>query len=195
MIQKFKPGPLPRVYKWIEDQATGYGPNLMREALKTYGLKETPGLGNTPEIIAMADTLGGVIADFYTKDSIPWCGLVVSYWILMAGFEPPKNFSQVRARDFAAWGIPADRPSFGDVLVFWRGSPAGRDGHVGLYVAEDDNYYYVLGGNQSDQINIAKLDKNRLLAARRCPWRIRQPDGVQPLRISEVTGAVSVNEA
>lgn len=194
-MNNFIPRDLPAAYKWVSTRAKDFGPNIVLEALKCFGLKETPGTGNTSEILAMADALGGVIEDFYTKDSIPWCGLAVSYWIKKAGFEPPLNYSQVRARDFATWGIPADKPSFGDVLVFWRGSPAGRDGHVGLYMGEDDNYFHVLGGNQSDQVNIAKLDKNRLLAARRCPWRIRQPDGVAPVILDGIGGDVSRNEA
>ena len=195
MLSNFKPKPLPKPYAWVKDHAAKYGPNIVREALKTYGLRETAGEENTDEIIEMADQLGGVIDDFYTMDSIPWCGLAVSYWIMKAGFTPPKNFSQVRARDFAEWGKPSNKPSFGDILVFWRGSKAGRDGHVGLYIAEDDDVYYVLGGNQSDQVNITKLKKSRLLAARQCPWRWFKPKGVRPLQIAEVAGAVSVNEA
>lgn len=194
-IDNFRPLPLPKHFAWVQEKADRLGPNIMREALKNYGLQETRGAGNTEEIIEMAEYLGGVVEDFYTKDSIPWCGLAVSYWIAKAGFEPPKNYSQVRARDFGKWGVKADQASFGDIVVFWRGDKAGRDGHVGLYVAENDDYYYILGGNQKDGVNIAKLSKERELNVRRCPWRIAQPSGVLPYNVAGNWGAASTNEA
>lgn len=186
---------LPEKYQWALKHATSYGPNIMREAFRSYGIKEIRGNSHNHEIINMAIYLGGVIEDFYTKDEIPWCGLAVSYWIKRAGFNPPANYSQIRARDFASWGKPAKEPAFGDVLVFWRGSRQGRDGHVGLYVMEDSEAYHVLGGNQSDSVCITRIAKNRLLAARRCPWVFRQPAGVKPFAVSDASGTLSTNEA
>lgn len=194
-IDKFIPRRLPSQYEWVHKHATRFGPNIMREALKTHGLREIRGATHAQEILDMADTLGGVIEDFYKADEIPWCGLAVSYWIKKAGFEPPKDYSQVRARDFADWGNPVRRPSFGDVMVFWRGSKAGRDGHVGLYVCETPNSYHILGGNQGNMVNIAPLAKDRLITARRCPWRIKQPQGVQPFETAMLDGRLSENEA
>ena len=194
-LRNFRPTKLPEKYLWIKDYAQRNGPRIMREALKTHGLKEIPGSKHATEILQMAARLGGVVEDFYTKDEIPWCGLAVSYWIKEAGFEPPKNYSQVRARDFASWGRPAKKPSFGDILVFWRGSRAGRDGHVGLYVGEDKDTYHIYGGNQSNSVNITRIKKVRLLAARRCPWRFLQPRGVKPIHLSLSGGNISTNEA
>lgn len=193
-LASYKPTSIPKQFRWALPHAQKNGPAIVREAFKLYGLKEIPGTVHAEEILDMAQALGGVIEKFYTADEIPWCGLAVSYWIKEAGFEPPKDYSQVRARDFAKWGNPADRPSFGDVLVFWRGSLAGRDGHVGLYIAEDESSYYVLGGNQGNQVNIARMAKNRFLAARRCPWRVAQPIGVKPFFL-RAGGAMSENEA
>ncbi len=194
-ISQFTPRPVPGKYRWAASHAAKNGPNLAREAFKTFGLEEIPGDFHSKEILDMAGFLGGVIEDFYTRDEIPWCGLAVSYWIKRAGFEPPKNYSQVRARDFASWGKPAKKPSFGDVLVFWRGSRDGRDGHVGLYVAEDTQAYYVLGGNQGDKVCISRIHKNRLITARRCPWRFLQPRGVKPFIVADDGTPISENEA
>lgn len=194
-IDKYIPTRLPSPYEWVHKHASRYGPNIMREALKTHGLREIRGTEHAQEILDMADFLGGVIEDFYNADEIPWCGLAVSYWIKKAGFEPPKDYSQVRARDFAKWGTPAEKPSFGDVMVFWRGSPAGRDGHVGLYVCETPGAYHILGGNQGNMVNIAPISKERLITARRCPWRIMQPHGVQPFVTAMLDGRMSENEA
>jgi hypothetical protein len=50
----------------------------------------------------------------------------------------------------------------GSVLVFKRGS----GGHVGFAIGKDDTHFYVLGGNQSDAVTIARIAKSRLLCAR-----------------------------
>lgn len=193
-LSEFKPKPVPAPFDEFYTLAMRFGPKIVKEAFKCYGLKETPGAGNTPEILEMAAVLGGVIEDFYTKDSIPWCGLAMSYWMKKSGYEPPKNYSQVRARDFAGWGVAVDRPSFGDILVFWRGNINGRDGHVGIYIAEDKKSYYVLGANQSDMVNITAISKDRLLTARRCEWRLGQPGSVRPM-IVKANLKQSTNEA
>lgn len=191
----FEPKPLPEPYAWALSHAKRFGPNVMREALKLHGLKEIRGSKHSEEILDMAAYLGGVIEDFYTEDEIPWCGLFTGYAIKKANFEPPKNYSVVRARDYQSWGIPAPEPSFGDILVFWRGKKHGRNGHVGFYVSEDPHAYHVLGGNQSNEVNITRISKERLIAARRCPWRIQEPYGVKPFRISSARGVLSTNEA
>ena len=48
------------------------------------------------------------------------------------------------------------------VLVFERGS----GGHVGFAIGQDDTHFFVLGGNQSDAVTIARIAKSRLLGAR-----------------------------
>lgn len=194
-IDRFPLRVLPSQYHWARPHAESEGPRIVREALKLYGLSEVPGQNHAPEILEMAGYLGGVIEDFYTADEIPWCGLAVSYWIKKANFEPPKNYSQIRARDFAEWGKPSKEPSFGDILVFWRGSPQGRDGHVGLYIMEDPKCYHVLGGNQGNRVSIVRIGKERLIAARRCPWRWMKPFGVRPFKVASATGTISRNEA
>jgi hypothetical protein len=80
----------------------------------------------------------------------------------------------------------------GAVLVFWRGSKSGTLGHVGFYQGEDDEAYHVLGGNQSNKVNTARVGKDRLLDAR---W----PHSAASLRGSKViakgSGGLSHNEA
>ncbi len=38
--------------------------------------------------------------------------------------------------------------------------------HVGLYAGEDDTHYNVLGGNQSNSVSVARIEKSRLVAIR-----------------------------
>ena len=87
---------------------------------------------------------------------VPWCGLFMAVVAQRAGKEIPKN--DLSALAWANFGVKADTAMLGDVLVFKRKG----GGHVGLYCSEDDNYYYVLGGNQGDRVSIAKIDKKRI---------------------------------
>ncbi|MCI9879598.1 TIGR02594 family protein [Methylobacterium goesingense] len=175
---------MPAPYAWLARET---GPNILLEALALYGTKETPGAASNPAILAWARETG--VAGAYVNDGIAWCGLFVAVVAKRAGFEPVKN--PLWARNWATFGTKADKPSLGDVLVFER---AGGGGHVGLYIGESATVFYVLGGNQGDAVSIAPIAKGRLLAVRRCPWKIAQPAGVRPIRLA-VTGALSTNEA
>lgn len=141
-------------------------------------------MDNNPEIISWGDEIGTP----YGQDSIPWCGLYVALVCSRSGWEIVKN--PLWARNWAKFGQPSDKPSLGDVLTFVRGD----GGHVGFYIAEDSDYYHVLGGNQSDAVNIVRIAKNRLIAARRPKWKIQQPASVRPYYIS-ATGIISENES
>lgn len=193
-LESFKPTALPAEYRWVLEHATKDGPEVMRQALALHGLAEIVGPKHNPAILEMADALGGPLDSWYDADEKPWCALGVSYILLKSGFEPLKGFDAVRARSYAKWGHPVGVPSFGDVLSFWRGSPTGTDGHVGFYVAEDKAAFHVLGFNQGNRCKIDRLEKNRLIAARRCPWKISQPAGVKPFIVA-ATGTLSRNEA
>jgi uncharacterized protein (TIGR02594 family) len=184
---------LPKAYRWLADEP---GPRILIEALKTFGTVETPGPGNNPAIMAWAKATG--LERQYQADETAWCGLWMAYVALQAGWEPPLN--PLGARNWLRFGKPVDAspspavPAFGDVLVFWRGSRNGWSGHVGIDVGEDEDAYHVLGGNQADAVSIKRIGKDRLLGARRCPWRINQPGNVRVIRLA-ATGALSTNEA
>jgi hypothetical protein len=73
------------------------------------------------------------------------------------------------------------------VLVFARDG----GGHVGLYIGENDHYYFVLGGNQGDAVNIRAIAKHRMIAARR-NYKVT-PANVRPIRLG-LAGEISHNE-
>ena len=66
------------------------------------------------------------------------------------------------------------QPIIGAVLIFERGS----GGHVGFAVGQDDTHFYVLGGNQSDAVTVARIAKSRFLGAR---WPATVP--IRPQRL------------
>lgn len=158
--------------KWL-DIANGYK-----------GLKEVPGAGNNPTIINWLLKLKA----WWRDDATPWCGTFVAHCMTEAGLNPPKAW--YRAKSWADWGLgaPFSQLAPGVVLVFDRQG----GGHVGFYVGEDKTHFHVLGGNQSDSVNIMRLQKTRCVAAR---W----PEGIayrpRPIRLAVSSAAVSKNEA
>jgi len=109
----------------------------------------------------------------------PWCGDFVETCIRIALPDEPLlgalGSNPYWARNWLMFGQPV-RPIPGAVLVFERGS----GGHVGFAIGLDDTHFYVLGGNQSDAVTIARIAKSRLLGAR---WPATVPPRPQRLPV------------
>jgi len=173
-------------YEWLD---TLDKPRLVVEALKEFGVTETPGKASNAKIMGWAAEIGqDVIGWKYTDDSVPWCGLFVATMAQRAGKPLAKN--PLYALNWATYGSAADKPSLGDILTFKRDG----GGHVGIYIAEDDVAYHVLGGNQSDKVCISRILKKRLYKARRVPFKVAMPDSVKPYLVAS-NGVLSTNEA
>lgn len=176
---------LPTQYKWLSKEGA---PQILVQALGLYGVTEIPGPKSNSVILAWAKAAGKWISSFYTNDDIPWCGLFMAEVCRRAGL--PVVSEPLRALSWATWGNRQDVAMLGDVLVFQR--PGG--GHVGIYVGEDDTAYYVLGGNQANQVNITRIGKDRIVAIRRTAWKVSQPKNVRVVRLN-LGGSLSQNEA
>ena len=177
--------PLPPKYAWLP-KVDGL-PLMVQQALKLYGVHEGVGAADNPTILAWAAEVG--LQHQYTADSIAWCGLFMA--LVAHRAEKPVPADPLWALNWSNFGVPAGQPALGDVLVFVR--PGG--GHVGLYIGEDTGptaAYHVLGGNESDQVMITRIDKHRLHAARRPAYHV-PPAGVKP-HILAASGALSTNE-
>jgi len=172
---------IPAAYAWLNNEP---GPRMLKEALALYGTLETPGTKNNPIIMRWVDETG---VSGYTHDSVPWCGLLIAVAAKRAAWPIPE--APLWALNWGKWGKKSPQPMLGDVLTFTR--PGG--GHVALYVGEDASTYHVLGGNQADSVNIIRVLKTRLKAARRPAWRIAQPANVRVVRLA-ANGAISTNE-
>ncbi len=146
------------------------------EALRLMGTKEVSGGGSNKDILDWATDLG---ID-YKSDDIPWCGLFVGHCIGATLPDEVLPNNPLGAREWAKFGKACDSARIGCVLVFWRESKASGKGHVGFYYGEDGDGYYVLGGNQTDMVRVAKVPKSRFLAA-------RQPATVSTLPPKTVT--------
>ena len=181
---------LPTQYQWLA-KLRGL-PNTIKIGLPNLGTQEVVGKGSNRTILGWRDVLNqkGVKIEGYSDDDIPWCGLFAA-WVAMNRVNNPGEVvkSPLWARNWAKYGAKAPIPSLGDILVFSRGS----GGHVGFYVAEDSTAYHVLGGNQGNKVSIARVAKDRLIAARRPPYQT-VPAAVKPYRVAS-SGALSTNEA
>jgi uncharacterized protein (TIGR02594 family) len=181
---------LPAEYQWLE-KLRGL-PLTIRLGLAEYGTREVVGRGSNRTIIAWRDELNqaGVKIEGFSDDDIPWCGLfaaIIAYRRKKIPAEVVKD--PLWARNWSKYGKAAGAAMLGDILVFQRGS----GGHVGFYIGEDRTAYHVLGGNQSNAVTIARIAKNRCIAARRPPY-VMVPAGVRPYQLS-AGGILSTNEA
>lgn len=183
---------LPKAYEYLLKPGV---PRLIQEAVKTYGTVETPGKANNKTIMAWAKEVGGSVSKVYTADSIPWCGLWMAVICKRSDYEPPRD--PLWALNWGTFGTHVSKgpkphaPALGDILVFTRNG----GGHVALYVGEDDTHYHILGGNQTDQVNITRRRKSTLYTARRPTWRVGQPATVKVTKVSSKGVPVASKEA
>lgn len=131
--------------------------DIMLYALHQYGLHETD------ERTKRYFTEIGFTEENWANGSTPWCAAFVGWVLKLAGY---KYLKTLHARDYLDIypSQTTDTPMLGDICVFWRGiSDDGSKGHVGFFVAENNELVYVLGGNQRDQICIRAYPKDKLL--------------------------------
>lgn len=101
-----------------------------------------------------------------------WCAAFVNMVLLEQGLPTSASVSDypLTARSFLFWGDKVKEPKQGDIVVFKRGN-SGWQGHVAFYVSsiqiDGKDYYYVLGGNQSDSVSIEPYPVNKVLGIRR----------------------------
>lgn len=157
-------------------------PRWMQIARKYEGLREIPGPRHNTTILGWLERLKA----WWRDDETPWCGVYVAHCMREAGFPIPKLW--MRASEWASWGanLRATHVAPGAILVFTRKG----GGHVGFYVGEDSTFYYVLGGNQNNMVNVAKIAKARCTAIR---WPRDEPVIGRPVRMSG--GVTSKTEA
>ncbi|MDE1478327.1 TIGR02594 family protein [Xenorhabdus bovienii] len=137
--------------KWIE---AGY---------KYIGVHEIKGEQHHPNILQWwKDIKRGGIRD----DETPWCAAYVGAMFEHVGICSSRFES---AKSYLEWGIPLKEPHYGCVAVFTRVG----GGHVGFVVGVAENSdLMVLGGNQSDEVNIRAFPRSRVSGYR---WPSNEP--------------------
>ena len=160
------------------------------EVARSYiGLHEIVGPKHNSTIVGWLKDLKSSWLD----DETPWCGTFVGAILKQTGRYVVPNW--YRAKAWVDGGKHLQKPAYGCVVVFSRTG----GGHVGFVVGEDEKgSLMVLGGNQSNAVNIKAFPKSRVIAyvwpalkdgthSEPDPKRYNLPKykGVQPLSTTE----------
>ena len=158
-----RPGPktIAAYEAYIADESEE--PEWMAVARKEMGTKEYAGDADNPDVVKYLKSVDTLSVSAQRNDETPWCSAFVNWCMEEAGIKGTENAA---ARSWLQWGSELAEPEIGCVVVLWRGSPAGWQGHVGFFVKETLTTVSLLGGNQGDQVNISKYSKDRVLEYR-----------------------------
>jgi uncharacterized protein (TIGR02594 family) len=118
--------------------------------------------GDNPEVVEYYAESGNA---GIKQDSVAWCAAFVGAMLKRAGI---KGTGKLNARSYLDWGVVVDRKNakVGDVVIFKRGNSTWQ-GHVAFFVSDNGDTISVLGGNQSDGVNVSKYKASQLLGFRR----------------------------
>lgn len=129
-------------------------PIWLVHAEKDIGVKEIRG-GENPRIIEMFTH-----TTYHAKeDEIYWCSACLCCWLEEVFIPSTKSAA---ARSWLKWGTELSEPREGCICIIQQ-KVAGKDAatestsgfHVGLWVGQDAERVYLLGGNQSDSVKVS----------------------------------------
>lgn len=120
------------------------------------------GKGDNPKVLSYFKDSGNAGV---TNDETAWCAAFVGAMLKRAG---GRGTGKLNARSYLEWGTPVDRKDAkpGDVVIFKRGNSSWQ-GHVAFFVRDKGALIEVLGGNQSDAVNVKGYQASQLLGIRR----------------------------
>lgn len=163
------------------------------QARKYLGLQEVKGVKHNSAILQLTAKAFAAHGkkSWIHDDETPWCGNFIGgvFAEVGLGHKIPKEF--YRAKEWETTGTKLDKAAYGCVVTFTRDG----GGHVGLVVGKTSNgMLKVLGGNQSNAVNIMDFDPKRVTAYRWVstgtePHAYRYDLPVMP------AGKISTNEA
>lgn len=137
--------------------------DVLKYALEAYGTKSIAGAAHEPEIVKYFAEIG---QSWVKDDETAWCAAFVNWCLKKAGVVQD---GKLNARSFLTYGTPTKEPELGDIVVLWRINKQGPYGHVGFFIKQTHDRIYILGGNQSNAVNITAFDKSFLLEYRKLP--------------------------
>ena len=114
------------------------------------GVKEIPGAEDNPYIVEAHGHTSLAAKD----DETPWCSSIVCLWMEKSGIRSTRSAA---AASWRTWGRELEHGIPGCVVVMTR---TGGN-HVGLYLGEDSQGVYMVGGNQDNMVCV-----------RRYPWSL-----------------------
>jgi uncharacterized protein (TIGR02594 family) len=89
----------------------------------------------------------------------PWCAIFTNAALESSGPGGTRSPSSQSFRTHPNFTeLPG--PAKGCIVVYWRGSKASGQGHVGFYRGENATSIWTLGGNENDMVQIEALPKD-----------------------------------
>ncbi|MGD9670009.1 MAG: TIGR02594 family protein [Hyphomicrobiaceae bacterium] len=134
-------------------------PDWLDWAWRELGVVEVPGRGNNSRIVEMFQTVGH---SSVRDDEVAWCAAFVGACLERSGRASTRSLG---ARSYLSWGGSIEATRLGAIAVLSRGSDPAL-GHVGFVVGETDAQVFLLGGNQSNGVNVTAFEKSRVLSYR-----------------------------
>lgn len=125
----------------------------MNIAAKYIGLHEGTDLKANPEVLKFFQE--SKHSEIKNDHKTPWCAAFVGAVLAEAGLP---NTGTLWALDYAKYGQKLDKPIVGCIATKKRNG----GGHVFFVASFDDKYIYGLGGNQNDQVSIARFDRKTI---------------------------------
>lgn len=122
-------------------------PIWVKNALKEVGVKEIVGGKHSPRVLEYHATTSGK----YKDDETAWCGSAINFIMFKSGFGTTVSMPE-RAKSWQEFGQGIKEPVVGAIAIKSRKG----GGHVGIVLAVEGKYLYLLGGNQGNEYNIKK---------------------------------------
>lgn len=161
-------------------------PPWYEEALRRIGLHERR---DNAELRAWLRSDGATLGDPAVQ---PWCGDFVATALALTLPDEPQPANPYLARNWLTFGVPLARPALGALGIFWRGSPSGTSGHIGIVDGVTAAGFWLVSGNQSNAVTRALISADRLLGLR---YPATYPAPTSYLLPTDETGPLSTNEA
>lgn len=160
---KGRPGPKTKAAYNSYIGSTAEEPAWMKIARKEIGVKEYSGDGDNPDVVKYLKSVDSLSIDLQRNDETAWCSAFVNWCMEQAG---ESRTEKANARSWLSWGREVTAPTPGVVTILWRESTESWKGHVGFFVRATAQYVYLLGGNQNDQVSIARYPQSCILGFR-----------------------------
>lgn len=134
-------------------------PPWMAIAGAEVGVKEYPGNGENPRIVEYLRSTN-LSAPDSARDETPWCSAFANWCVEKSGYEGTDS---AWARSWLNWGAEIAKPRHGCIAVLQRDI---NKGHVGFFLGATSTGIKLLGGNQSNEVNVATFKKADVLGYR-----------------------------
>lgn len=135
--------------------------DMVLAAMQYYATEAVPGGASNPLVLGFFQKAGH---PEIKNDDTPWCAAFLDSIARQVG---APSTSSLLALDWLKIGHPIESPAFGDVVCFDWTKIGESGGHVGLVVALFPTLIYVLGGNESNRVQISAYNPRAVAGFRR----------------------------